>query len=93
MQRKIPVVIEGVDALRNPVREKTDTLLINDGGALVPLDADFQLHDVLTITNLRNSKKAECQVVWRSAQRIEGLWSFGVSFSEPLEGFWNGEMA
>lgn len=79
--------------LRNCVREQTETLLINDGGALVTLDADFQLDDVLTMTNLRNSRKAECRVVWRSAQRLEGLWSFGVAFPEPIEGFWNGKKA
>jgi hypothetical protein len=85
---KIPLVVEGRDVRHKPVHEITETLLINDGGALIALAAEFQLHDRFRITNKNTGGLVEGRVAWRSTAQIQGRWSYGVALIDPPENFW-----
>lgn len=85
---RIPLQVEGRDVRHKPVSESSETLLINDGGALMALAAEFQLHDRFLITNRKTSGKVEGRVAWRSSTQINGKWSYGVALIDPPENFW-----
>lgn len=87
---KIPLLVEGNDADLNPIREKTYTLLINESGALLALAANFRLNEPIRITNQRNGKKTDCRVAWRSAEPLDGRWSYGIALTEGPPDFWEG---
>jgi len=87
---KIPLLIEGHDNDMNPVREQTSTLLINESGALIALTANFRLNERARVTNQRNGKKTDCRLAWRSAEPLDGRWSYGIALIDPPPDFWEG---
>ncbi len=85
---KVPIVIEGRDAEANPVREETYTLLINESGALIALAANFRLNESARVTNKLTGEKTECRIAWRSAEPLDGRWSYGIALFDPPVDFW-----
>ncbi len=85
---KVPVVIEGRDTFHKPVKETTETLLINDAGALLALAADFQPQARFRVINQRTGSACEARVAWRSSAQIQGRWSYGVALLDPPANFW-----
>ena len=85
---KIPVVIEGRDIHQQPIQEKTETLLINEAGALIALAAEFGIHDRAKVTNETTSQAVNCRIAWRSAERIQGRWSYGIALLDSPDNFW-----
>lgn len=85
---KIPVHVAGRDVRHKPVEEKSETLLINENGALIALAGEFQLHDRVRVTNLATSGTVDGRVAWRSSAQMSGRWSYGVALIDPPENFW-----
>ncbi len=85
---KIPVHVEGRDVRHKPVDEDSETLLINENGALIALGGEFQLHDRVKVTNLSSQQSVEARVAWRSSSQINGRWSYGVALVDPPDNFW-----
>src|SRR5574342_1423524 len=76
---KIPVLIDGHAADMNPIREQSYTLLINESGALIALSANFRLNERVRITNTRTGKQTDGRMAWRSAEPLDGRWSYGIA--------------
>ena len=85
---KVPLIVEGRDVRHKPVQESTETLLINDAGALLALAAEFQLHDRFVIINQQTQGKTQARVAWRSSSQIQGRWSYGIALVDSPENFW-----
>ena len=84
---KVPVLVEGQDVNGKPVREETQTLLVNLAGALVPLAAELRLEDRVTVTNLITNESVPCRVAWRSFETLRGRWSYGFALLESRDNF------
>jgi len=85
---KIPVHVTGRDVRHKPVDEDSETLLINENGALIALGGEFQLHDRVKVTNQSSQQSVEARVAWRSSAQINGRWSYGVALVDPPSDFW-----
>lgn len=85
---KIPVVARGRDVLHKPVDEKSETLLINDAGALLALAAEFEPQGRFTLVNAHTGRECDARVAWRSSAKINGRWSYGVALIDPPGSFW-----
>jgi hypothetical protein len=85
---KIPVHVMGRDVRHQPADEDSETLLINENGALIALSGEFQLHDRIRVINLTTHEAVDARIAWRSSAQINGRWSYGVALIDPPEGFW-----
>jgi len=85
---KIPVEVTGRDSAHKPVAEESETLLINDAGALLALAADFEPQRRFVLTNRNTGERCEARVAWRSSAKINGRWSYGVALIDPPGTFW-----
>ena len=85
---KVPVHVIGRDVRHKPVDEDSETLLINENGALIALAGEFQLHDRIRVTNLNSRANVDGRIAWRSSSQINGRWSYGVALVDPPEDFW-----
>ena len=88
MQAKVPLVAEGRDLYHKPFHEETYTLIVNEGGALIALAVELQLADRFHITNQQTGQRANCRVAFRSAQPMQGRWSYGVALIAGPDNFW-----
>lgn len=85
---KVAVLAEGRDIYHKPFQEETHTVLVNDGGALIALAVELQLHDRIHITNRQTGDSSEGRIAFRSGQPIQGRWSYGVALLVPPDNFW-----
>lgn len=85
---KIPVMAIGRDATHKPMTEQTETLLINEAGALIALAAELSMQAPLQLVNRNTGVACEARVAWRSSAAINGRWSYGVALIEPPGNFW-----
>ena len=90
---KVPVHVSGRDVRHKPVDENSETLLINENGALIALGAEFQLHDRVRVTNRITNAGVDGRVAWRSSAQINERWSYGVALIDPPEDFWTAQKA
>ena len=86
---KVPVQIDGRDVQNQSVQEQTETLLVNEAGALIALASEFQLHDRARITNRQTSRTTDFRVAWRSASKLNQRWSYGIALLGNPDNFWN----
>ena len=85
---KFPVHVSGRDVRHKPIDEDSETLLINENGALIALGAEFQLNDHVRVTNRNTNAAVDARVAWRSSAQINNRWSYGVALIDPPDDFW-----
>jgi len=85
---KIPITAGGRDAAHRPIHEQSETLLINDAGALIALAADVPAQGQIEISNRNTGEVCKARVAWRSSSQINGRWSYGVALIDPPANFW-----
>ena len=86
---KVPVTVSGQDSSDHLINEQTETLLVNDGGALLALAADIPANSRARITNQQTGASTEFRVAWRSAARLNQRWSYGIALLGDPDNFWN----
>ena len=86
--KKVVLVAEGRDVYHKPFQEETYTVLVNDGGALIALGVELQLQDRIRVVNRQTGVASDCRVAWRSAEQIQGRWSYGIALLGAPENFW-----
>jgi hypothetical protein len=85
---RIPIRVEGKDALGNAFEETTSTLVVNRSGGLIVVSHPLQPGAVIKITNLRNKISCSFQVVMRAAKSLSGTPEWGVKCLEPEAEIW-----
>lgn len=85
---KIPVMAIGRDATHQPMTEQSETLLINEAGALIALAAELPMQERFQLVNRNTGVACEARVAWRSSAQIGGRWSYGVALIDPPADFW-----
>ena len=85
---RIPIRVEGKDALGNAFEETTSTLVVNRSGGLIVVSRTLQPGAVIKITNLRNKISCSFQVVMRAAKSLSGTPEWGVKCLEPEAEIW-----
>jgi len=90
---KIPVTAGGRDAAHKPIHEETETLLINEAGALIALAAEIPTQGRFELTNRNTGVTCEARVAWRSSSQINGRWSYGVALLDAPGNFWGAAAA
>ncbi len=85
---KIPVMAIGRDATHKSVTEQSETLLINEAGALIALAAELPMQGRFQLVNRNTGVGCEARVAWRSSAQIGGRWSYGVALIDPPSDFW-----
>lgn len=85
---KVPLRVEGRDRNHQPISEDTNTLLINQAGALIALAAELQLNDRIKLTNKDTGATSQCRIAWRSVAQLNGRWSYGIALLEAVGTFW-----
>jgi hypothetical protein len=85
---KIPIRVEGKDALGNAFEETTYTLVVNRSGGLIAVSHLLEPGAVLTITNLRNHVSCSFQVIVRASTSLSGAPEWGVKCLEPEVEIW-----
>lgn len=88
LHAKIAIEVDGRDRNKKPFREDSQTILVNDGGALIALTALLDVQDRIHVKNKSTGNTTECRVAWRSADPIQGRYSYGIAIVEAVENFW-----
>jgi len=84
---QIQVSVHGRHKDETDFCEDTSTLLVNSGGALVPLASDVSLGDVIRIVNKSTHREQECRVAFIGKDRRGGRRA-GIAFRSPVSNFW-----
>jgi hypothetical protein len=82
-----PVVIYGWTKKQGSFHEETNTLLVNDSGALVPLKAKVEVGEPIFLINKATREEQEIRVVY-AEQAEDGGMLVGLAFKNPSPGFW-----
>jgi hypothetical protein len=85
---RIPIRVEGKDALGNAFEETTYTLVVNRSGGLIVVSHPLQPGAVIKITNLSSQISCSFQVVTRAARSLSGTPEWGVKCLEPELEIW-----
>ncbi len=67
--------------------EDTSTLVVNAGGALVPLAYNVPLGSAIRVVNKTTKREQECRVAY-IGKDIQGTLQAGIAFRSPLPNFW-----
>jgi hypothetical protein len=84
---QIQVSVHGLRKDKGEFHEDTATLLVNSGGALVPLAADVSLGDAIRLVNKSTQREQECRVAFIGKDR-RGTPQAGIAFRSPVPNFW-----
>lgn len=85
--RRIPLLVYGTDAEKQPFHEEVYTLEVNDRGCLMSLETEVSLGQRLILTNTHNMAELEASVV-KVGRRVQGRMRAVVQFLRPDPQFW-----
>jgi len=83
----VPVVIYGFGALGGAFKEETETVLINQGGALVLLKAKLSVGDTVFLLDKITGLQQEVRVAYLDPYGARES-RVGLGFKQPLPDFW-----
>ena len=83
----VPVVIYGFGSSSGAFKEETETVLVNNGGALVVLKAKLSVGDTVFLLDRITGVEQQVRVAYldRYTERESRV---GLAFKEPLSNFW-----
>lgn len=84
---RVPLLIYGSDAERQPFHEEALTIDANENGCLIVLESAVSHGQRLFLTNTLNQAEQECRVV-HVGRRSRGKAQIGVAFVRPAPHFW-----
>jgi hypothetical protein len=92
MNSRVPVRLEWDLPSGKRVKTDTHTRVVNPYGCMVILEHDLPLEHRIALTNLPMNTSNAAVVVWKSDQRPEGGWEYGVELVAPAMDFWGMEL-
>jgi hypothetical protein len=92
MNSRVPVRLEWDLASGKRVKVEAHTRVINPYGCMVVLEHNLPLEHRVALTNLPMNTSNAAVIVWKSDQRPEGGWEYGVELVAPAMDFWGLEL-
>jgi hypothetical protein len=85
---KVPLLVYGSDADKQPFHEEADTIDANDEGCLLTLETVVARGQRLFLINMRTQAEQECKVA-HVGKRVGGKARIGLAFLAPAPYFWH----
>ena len=92
MNSRVPVRLEWDNGSGKRLSAQTHTRTVNPYGCMVILEHELQLEHRVALTNLATESSNAAVVVWKSDERPEGGWEYGVELVAPAMDFWGLEL-
>jgi hypothetical protein len=92
MNSQVPVRLEWDDAKGRRQSVQAHTRVVNPYGCMVILEHDLNLEHRIALTNIATDNSNSAVIVWKSSQRPEGGWEYGVELVAPEMDFWGLEL-
>jgi hypothetical protein len=92
MNSRVPVRLEWDATSGKRISVEAHTRVINPYGCMVILDHELHLEHRLALVNLAMDCSNAAIIVWRSEERPEGGWEYGVELVAPAMDFWGLEL-
>jgi hypothetical protein len=74
------------------VKAETHTRVVNPYGCMFILEHDLPLEHRVALTNVPMNTSNAAVIVWKSEERPEGGWEYGVELVAPATDFWGLEL-
>jgi hypothetical protein len=87
VQHRSPVMVRFQSANKQSISEKTNTIIVNDHGALILLAAAVETQQIIRLENLNSGEELLCRVV-NLGPTLMGKTQVAVEFIMPKPGFW-----
>ena len=92
MNSRVPVRLEWDVPSGKRVKVEAHTRVINPYGCMVVLEHNLPLEHRVALTNVPMSTSNAAIIVWKSDERPEGGWEYGVELVAPAMDFWGLEL-
>jgi hypothetical protein len=92
MNSRVPVRLEWDLPSGKRVKVEAHTRVINPYGCMVVLEHSLPLEHRVALTNVPMSASNAAIIVWKSDERPEGGWEYGVELVAPAMDFWGLEL-
>jgi hypothetical protein len=92
MNSRVPVRLEWDNGAGKRLSAETHTRTVNPYGCMVILEHEIPLEHRIALTNLAMNSSNAAVVVWKSDERPEGGWEYGVELVAPSMDFWGLEL-
>ena len=92
MNSRVPIRLEWDAAAGKRVSAETHTRVVNPYGCMVVLEHELELEHRVALTNLAMDTSNAAVIVWKSDERPEGGWEYGVELVAPAMDFWGLEL-
>jgi hypothetical protein len=92
MNSRVPVCLEWDSRFGKRVKVEAHTRVVNPYGCMVVLEHDLPLEHRVALTNVPMNTSNAAVIVWKSDERPEGGWEYGVELVAPAMDFWGLEL-
>ena len=92
MNSRVPVRLEWDLPSGTRVKAEAHTRVVNPYGCMVILEHDLPLEHRVALTNVPMNSSNAAVIVWKSEERPEGGWEYGVELVAPAVDFWGLEL-
>jgi hypothetical protein len=92
MNSRVPVRLEWDLPSGKRIKVEAHTRVVNPYGCMVVLEHDLPLEHRVALTNVPMNASNAAVIVWKSDERPEGGWEYGVELVAPAMDFWGLEL-
>jgi hypothetical protein len=92
MNSQVPIRVEWDSPSGKRVKVESHTRVVNPYGCMVVLEHDLPLEHRVALTNMPMNASNAAVIVWKSDERPEGGWEYGVELVAPSMDFWGLEL-
>jgi hypothetical protein len=92
MNSRVPVRLEWDLPSGKRIKADAHTRVVNPYGCMVVLEHDLPLEHRVALTNVPMNASNAAVIVWKSEERPEGGWEYGVELVAPAMDFWGMEL-
>jgi hypothetical protein len=92
MNSRVPVRLEWDLPSGKRIHVEAHTRVVNPYGCMVVLEHDLPIEHRVALTNVAMNASNAAVIVWKSDERPEGGWEYGVELVSPAMDFWGLEL-
>jgi hypothetical protein len=88
VQHKASIIVRFQDTNKHFISEKTQTMIVNDHGALILLVAEVNAQQIIRLENINSGEELLCRVA-SLGPTLMGKTQVAIEFITPKPGFWD----